>query len=403
MIRRFLIALTSGLLLVSLAPTAPASAWSCDPTDPLCQQVTDAQSGASDIQSQIDAVKKNIADAQNAINQINAVLQRLQAQRAQQEAQIAKTQQQVDDLARQIRLKQAEIDRAEAQIAVREQYLDLRVRAMDKHGRVDYMQLVLTAKSFDQLVDRVMLMQAVIRGDQRLLDSLKTERQHLQSLKEDLNKQKAAQDAALVVMRQQKAALDVTIGQQGQALAVQQQLESALQAKQAELEAAKKQADAQVALLQQQYDLIARGVGGGSGQFGWPMGGSRYITQPFGCTTLWGEPYSASCSTHHIHTGIDIAGGGTGTPIYAADSGIITYYPGSTGYGNYAIIVHGNGYSTLYGHMSGFNPQFRSGSAVLRSTIIGYEGSTGFSTGPHLHFEIRYNGAPQNPCLWEGC
>lgn len=401
--RALFAAVPVALIVLAAAPAAPAAAWSCDPTDPLCQQVNDAQGQSNDIQAQIDAVTKNIANAQSAINQINALLQRLQTQRAQQEAQIAATQQRVDDLARQIRLKQAEIDRSEAQIAIREQYLDMRVRSMDKHGTVDYLQLVVTAKSFDQLIDRVMLMQAVIRGDQQLLDNLKTERQQLGTLKDDLAKQKTQQDALLAQQRQQKAALDVTIGQQAQALAIQQQLESQLQAKQAELEAAKKQADAQVSALQQQYDQMARGIGGGTGDFGWPLGGSRYITQPFGCTDLWGEPYSATCPSHHTHTGIDIAGNGTGTPVYAADAGIITYYPGSTGYGNYAIIVHGNGYSTLYGHMSAYSASLQSGSQVLRGTVIGYEGSTGFSTGPHLHFEIRYNGVPQNPCLWEGC
>ena len=399
--RRLLAVLPLFLLIAAAAPAAPAAAWTCDPTDPLCQQVNDAQGQANDIQAQIDAVKKNIADAQNAITQINIVLQRLQAQRAQQEAQIAATQQQVDDLARQIRLKQAQIDRSEARIAVREQYLGLRVRSMDKHGRVDYLQLVLTAKSFDQLVDRVMLMQSVVRGDQQLLDSLKTERQQLGALKDDLSNQKAQLDTALAKMRDQKAQLDVTIGQQGQALALQQQLAAQLQARQAELEAAKKQADAQVAQLQQEYDQQAQGLGGGTGQFGWPLGGSRYITQPFGCTDLWGEPYSATCASHHTHTGIDIAGNGTGTPIYAGDAGIASVYPGSSGYGNYVIIIHGNGYSTLYGHMSAF--KIGNGARVLRGTVIGYEGSTGFSTGPHLHFEIRYNNVPQNPCLYVGC
>lgn len=394
---RLLAALPAALLLASGVPAVPVQA-ACDPTDPVCQQINDAKSQATDVQAQIDAVKKNLANAQAAVNQLNAILQKLQVQRQQQEQQIATTQAQVDDLARQIRLKQAAIDRAEAQIAVREQYLNLRVRSMDKHGRTDYLELVLTSNNFDQLIDRVLLMQSVVRGDQKLLDGLKTERQQLEGLKDDLAKQKAAQEDALAKLRKQQADLLVTIDQQNQALAVQQALQAQYAAEEKELEQALSVANAQVAYLQQQYDLAAQQLGGGSGQFVWPIG-TRYITQPFGCTTLLGEPYDARCPTRHTHTGIDLAGP-YGARIVAADAGIASVYPGSTGYGNYVIIVHGNGYSTLYGHMSSF--AIRSG-PVARGQLIGYEGSTGYSTGPHLHFEIRYNDMPQNPCLWLGC
>lgn len=396
--RRFIAALPIALLVATAAPAAPVQAADCDPYDPVCQQIGDAKAQAADIQSQIDSVKKNLANAQAAINQLNAILQRLQQQRAAQEQQIATTQARVDDLARQIRLKQAAIDRSQAQIAVREQYLNLRVRSMDKHGRVDYLELVLTSNNFNQLLDRVMLMQSVVRGDQKLLDGLKTERQQLEGLRAELATQKAQQEDALAKLRKQQADLLVTIDQQNQALAVQQLLQAQYAQQEKELEQALQVANAQVSYLQQQYDLAAQQLGGGSGQFVWPIG-TRYITQPFGCSTLLGEPYDARCPTRHTHTGIDLAGP-YGSRIVAADAGIATVYPGSTGYGNYVIIVHGNGYSTLYGHMSSF--AIRSG-PVGRGQLIGYEGSTGYSTGAHLHFEIRYNGVPQNPCLWLGC
>ena len=79
------------------------------------------------------------------------------------------------------------------------------------------------------------------------------------------------------------------------------------------------------------------------------------------------------------------------------------FYPGSYGYGNYVLMIHGNGYSTLYGHLSRFNGSMSSGMIVARGDVIAYEGSTGNSTGPHLHFEIRVNNLWHNPCLWLGC
>jgi murein DD-endopeptidase MepM/ murein hydrolase activator NlpD len=134
-----------------------------------------------------------------------------------------------------------------------------------------------------------------------------------------------------------------------------------------------------------------------------PACGHECISQPFGCNSYWFEEWDPACPyPHRIHTGIDIAGP-YGAPIIAADTGVITFYPGYYGYGNYIVIVHGNGYSTLYGHLSSFNSSMASGMIVARGDVVGYEGSTGNSTGPHLHFEIRVNDVWKDPCIWLGC
>ncbi len=182
-------------------------------------------------------------------------------------------------------------------------------------------------------------------------------------------------------------------------------LEGQLQAQYALVEAQRKAIDAQVAALQKKYEAAARAAGGGTGQFEWPMPacGHQCISQPFGCNSYWFEQYDPACPyPHRIHTGIDIAGP-YGTPIIAADTGVISFNPGYYGYGNYIVIVHGNGYSTLYGHLSRFNSSMSSGMIVARGDVIGYEGSSGNSTGPHLHFEIRVNDVPKDPCIWLGC
>ncbi len=87
----------------------------------------------------------------------------------------------------------------------------------------------------------------------------------------------------------------------------------------------------------------------------------------------------------------------------AADTGIIYFYPGSIGYGNMIMIIHGNGYSTVYGHLASYKSGLSSGQVIARGDLIGYEGSTGWSTGAHLHFEIRVSNDPRNPCIWLGC
>ena len=146
----------------------------------------------------------------------------------------------------------------------------------------------------------------------------------------------------------------------------------------------------------------AQAVGGGDGRFTWPIafGGRPPITQRFGCTDLAGEPYSAECASHRFHTGIDLAAH-TGTPVYAAEAGVAHVFPSASGYGNHVLIAHGNGWFTLYAHLSAFT--VRDGDVCHRGDPIGLVGSTGFSTGPHLHFETRSGDKPLDPCLFLHC
>ncbi|MDP8993007.1 MAG: M23 family metallopeptidase, partial [Actinomycetota bacterium] len=112
----------------------------------------------------------------------------------------------------------------------------------------------------------------------------------------------------------------------------------------------------------------------------WPLRGP--VTSPFG--SRWGR----------LHAGIDISGG-TGTPIRAAKAGIVIFAGTMSGYGNVVIINHGGGFSTLYAHQSRLGTN--DGASVGQGQVIGFVGSTGHSTGPHLHFETRVGGSPQNP------
>jgi murein DD-endopeptidase MepM/ murein hydrolase activator NlpD len=400
--RRGLAVFLSGaaLLAAPLGGAPVVQAASCDPTDPFCQQLQQQQGAQAAGQSQLDQIKQQIADIEKTVDHLTAYINQLNAQRAQQVAQIAATQARIDDLARQIRLSQAQIDRQQAHISVREQLLDQRVRAMDKHGRLNYLELVVTSHNFNDMVDRMLVMQDLIRGDQQLLENLRQEKVQLQQQQDALDKKKSDQDALLSQLQVQKAALDKTIADQNAALAYQQQLEVQFQQQRAEEEAALAQIANQIQLLQQALDAEAQGLGGGTGQFRWPEGARYPISQPFGPSPYPFEPPYDGYP--HFHTGIDIAGPDS-TPIYAADSGIATAYPGAYGYGNYVIIVHGNGYSTLYGHMWYFSIPAGQQVRVMRGQQIGVEGSSGNSTGSHLHFEIRLNDNPQNPCAYLGC
>jgi len=162
-----------------------------------------------------------------------------------------------------------------------------------------------------------------------------------------------------------------------------------------EWEAAANAINGQIAQLQKE-EAAARAAGGGSGHFIWPDTGP--ISQGFGCTSYPFEPYDPACPQKHFHNGLDIAGA-CGNNILAADTGLAYIEPFMAyGFGNYIIIVHGNGWQTLYGHLAGF--AIHSGQRVARGQLIGYEGSSGNSTGCHLHFGVNRNGQWVNPLAY---
>jgi murein DD-endopeptidase MepM/ murein hydrolase activator NlpD len=356
-------------------------------------------------QQQLQNIQGQISNVQSQINALYQLICNLNKQIDQQNQLIAQTKANIDDLNRKIRFKTGDLTRLQADVAIRDQLLDQRARYEDSHGPINYAELVLTAASFNDLVNRMVAAQQIAASDHRLLGFLGLEHEQLAQDQQDLNTQK---DQVTALLHQQQAVeveLQKTKATQQAAIALAAQLEVQLQDQYAQVQAQRAAIDAQVAQLAQQYDAAARKAGGGSGVFEWPIPacGFSCITQGFGCSTFYLEVYDPSCPyPHKIHTGVDIAGP-YGTNVVAADTGVVYLYPWSIGYGNMVLMVHGNGYSTVYGHLAAFAPGLRSGMIVARGTTIAFEGSTGWSTGPHLHFEIRVNNAYKNPCIWLGC
>lgn len=118
------------------------------------------------------------------------------------------------------------------------------------------------------------------------------------------------------------------------------------------------------------------------------------LTQRYGCTTLEIEPWSSQCPTHHFHSGVDLAAA-LDTPVYAASAGTVAIHRERGGYGLYIVITRDVRLSTLYGHLDW--PLVRTGDIVTVGQAIALMGSTGNSTGPHLHFEVRLAGIPVDP------
>lgn len=387
-----------------------ASAIYCFPGDPpavyaacvaynngIGQQVANEQ--------QLQNIQASITGAEAQMNALSALINSLNGQITAQKALIVQTQASIDDLNRRIRLGEAALTLLKSHLAIRDQILNQRLRYVDSHGAINYVQLVLTANNFNDLMNRMIGAQQIAAADKRLLDDLHEQRALVAQANFDLGVQR---DQVTALLQQQKATeadLEKNLAAQAAAFAFQKQLAIQLSAQYQLIVQQRAAIDAQVAALQLKYEAAAAAAGGGTGQFEWPIPtcGHGCISQGFGCNSYWFEQYEPSCPyPNRIHTGIDIAAA-WGSPVVAADTGIIYLYPGYYGYGNYIVIIHGNGYSTLYGHLAQFAGGLQSGQIIARGTVIALEGSTGNSTGPHLHFEIRVNNVWKNPCIWLGC
>jgi len=380
-------------------PVAPAALYQA------CLAYSGGVGQQAQNQNELYSIKKQINNSIAQINALDVMIAGLQQQITAQKVLIARTQAAIDDLNRQIRFGQAALIPLAAHATVRDQLLNERLRYVDSHGSVNYIQLVLTSNSMNQLMNRLVGAQQVAASDRRLLVDLQQEHLQVSIANSALDEKKTEVFNLLKEQQATEADLEANLNTQKAAIAYEQQLEAQLNAQYAQVQAERAAIDAQVAQLAQQYAAVAKAHGGGSGVFAWPIPTCGYgcISQGFGCSSFYLEVYDPNCPwPHKIHTGIDIAAA-YGSEVVAADTGVVYLYPNSVGSGNLLVMINGNGYSTYYGHLSRYAPGLKTGAMVPRGMTVAFEGSTGWSTGPHLHFEIRVNGVYKDPCIWLGC
>lgn len=319
--------------------------------------------------------------------------------------------------------KQMELDDAQArQDQLNQQYKE-RIRAMEENGRISYWSVLFRARSFSEFLGNVSLMADIARADQAMLDELNAVAQEIQTAQAELAEEKAGLDAQRTALSESQAELDAKSAEATQILDELNDKTAELQAYYAEYEEKESELSASIAQKEQEYTEALQaeeearreeeaaannnnnsdssggngnaGSEGGSSSGGASSSGWLYplpyrvsITDAYGWRI---NPISGQRSFHH---GTDFAAG-SGTAIYASRSGTVTDAGYDDVYGYSVTINHGDGYSSLYAHMTHF--VVSSGDYVTQGQVIGYVGSTGWSTGPHLHFSIYYNGSSVNP------
>ena len=305
--------------------------------------------------------------------------------------------------------KQDELDEAQANLTELSQKHKARIQAMEEEGSLSYWEVLFKANSFSDLLDRLNMVQEIAASDKRRMEELSaaadrvaTTQAELNSEKEALEETRAELDAAQLELEEKRAEADellrqlIAKGEEFQALIDESEdLQDELMAQIAQAEKDLKAAEYQewlatyVPPTTYPSDDTTPSTSAPSSS-GWVCPVPYYtLTSPFGMRI---HPISG---TWKMHNGVDLAAA-QGTPIYAAKSGKVTvtsYQAGGAGY--YVSINHGDGFSSIYMHMTHYivSP----GQYVTAGQVIGYVGSTGGSTGPHLHFGISYNGTYVNP------
>lgn len=268
-----------------------------------------------------------------------------------------------------------------------------RVRAMEENGSYDLLAIFLNADSLGSLLSAMDDIGEIMDADKKLEDEYIAARQHSESVKAEYESLKAELDLKQEKLLEEQEALQAQIDETDQML---EELKSSIDEESETLEGFQKaveEAQAEIDRLTEELERERRAAiaasAGATGYSGGTVSGSGNFIWPVSCTYITscvGYRYHPISGQWKYHSGMDI-GSQYGDSIWASDGGTVCIAGVNGGYGNCVMIDHGNGYYTLYGHMSSIAVSVNQ--TVSQGQVIGYVGSTGYSTGPHLHFEIR--------------
>ena len=416
MVRAVCIVLAAMLVLGLIAFAIPARAVTQSEIDALEAQRDAIRSQANDIQEQIDTLEDEIT----SVTDWKAVLDQQTALTSENirliDGQIALYDEMIEE-------KAAEVEGAVAAEEKQSERYRTRVRSMEESNGWSYLSVLLKATSLTDFLSRLNDISDIIRSDQNLKEEYVAAREYVEQVKaeyEEIQEQQKDKRAELGTERERLerqiaqanaviAQLEDDIEGYESAYEAKENEEAEIQAridelvaelqKQKEAEEAARRAYEEAQRRQQQQQQSSSSGGGSSsgGTTGAAVNSSGWVW-PSGVTYLtsrWGYRIHPIFGTLKNHAGVDV-GASYGSTISAAAGGTVQISEHSDSYGNYCVIYHSNGVSTLYAHMNAL-PVVKVGESVTAGQTIGYVGSTGWANGPHLHFEVRVNGATVDP------
>ncbi|MDH6371004.1 murein DD-endopeptidase MepM/ murein hydrolase activator NlpD [Paenibacillus sp. PastF-3] len=397
------------------------------------KQLKQLQKEVQEAKAQQEKAASQTQEAQHYKNKTNLNLQYVLQQVDQVKGKMTEISTKISDTEQSLNVTATELDKAEARVASREEVLGSRVRLMYTDGAVSYLDVLLSSTSFADFLDRADSLKMIVDQDQELLVQHKLDKQTVIEKKQELEGQYAQAKQLYTSLEQQRSLLKdkeaekqeliafydkqiqesddlseeqneklVKLASERSALETQKDKikaeEAARRAAAAKAEAARRAAAAakKAAAAASKGSSSSSssssdtGYSGGDGPFLLPVGSAR-ISSPYGPRT-----HPITGEKGKVHTGVDFAVP-QGTNIHAADSGTVILAEWWSGYGYCVIIDHGGGVWTLYGHIRKGGLRVSAGDKVNRGDVVAESGSTGNSTGPHLHFEVRIDGKIVNP------
>lgn len=348
------------------------------------QQMTNEANKKSEAEKTIGTVYEQLHAIQIELDTATAELKQVQADRIQLDKDITKT--------------EAELKAAQARLQSREKVFYKRVRDIYINGRLSYLDVVVGSKDFSDFANRMEMLKRILQSDMDLINTIKIEREEIASkkakLEEDrakvLELEKVAQEKQNLI-NQKKAERQAVLERAMNDRDTAERAYNELMASSASITAMLQQRAAERAAAA----AAAASQGGGGGGATWVQGTGQLaapVVAPI--TSDFGWRIHPIYGTRRLHAGTDF-GVDEGTPVHAADGGVVVEAGWVSGYGYTVIIDHGNGMSTLYAHNS--DVAVSPGQTVSKGQVVSYSGNTGGSTGPHLHFEVRINGEPTDP------
>lgn len=341
-----------------------------------------------DIENKLNESNSRLEYVQNELSTSLQKVQELSDTIANYEEKYNELQNQISTLEKEIATTEANLAEIEAEYTKKENLLKKRVVAMYEKGDTTYLDVLLSSKNLLDFLSNYYILEQIVEFDGNLLDELEEKKQIIETKKDEQEKRKTD----LRVARAKEGQMQIFMENQK---ILQENYASKLTDEEKNLQVQieqykSEQADIErqiLAAIQWSGDLAIQYTGGA---MIWPVGvEGTYITSPYGNRL---HPIQG---VYRYHDGIDIGNAGYGAPVVAAADGIVTYTGVMGGYGNCVMVNHGSGIVTLYGH--GQEIKTTLGSAVKQGDIIMTVGSTGNSTGPHLHFEVRKNGIAVDP------
>ncbi|MBW3619873.1 MAG: peptidoglycan DD-metalloendopeptidase family protein [Actinobacteria bacterium] len=386
------------LSLVVLATTATAQ--SGDLAERLSDtrgQLEEAERGLGTVRQQVGTAQEQLAAADQQLIALEAQLREQEAALAEARAAYAEARARTEAATRELQAVSERLSRTQQELAERERRFDDRIASAYKYGNVGYASALIGAEDVSDFVNTMYYVRSVMKTDRVMItDVTETarevaeDRQDADRLRDALaSEEAAAARSRAEVERATEAQRNLTAMVAGER-AQRARLVAELQSTEADYEVLVDGLEAESAKLAEELRKSQfSGTQPGPGGLLWPTAGHRTSGYGFRTHPIYGG--------RRMHTGVDISGG-TGQPIVAAAEGQVVSAGWRGGYGLTVVIDHGGGLHTLYAHQVRLSVS--SGEVVGQGQKIGEVGTTGNSTGPHLHYEVRVNGQPRDPMEW---